>query len=804
MTDWRLTTLQLAEEGDWEGVLLASAPALLPAGSRRTPLDRAVAAAVRRAASVGFRGLSAVASCSLDWLDAAGFYFGFIDAESVRVCSGAGMALAVLCARQRPAPAARPRVHLPPMLRPLQPLLRRALGEGARGLEFADGDGLGDDGGAPLCLAWVGPGGPTLQLARELGGATRAVPMRVEVWCVLAQGWREEGDEREAPAAASAAAAAGRMGRASLGRLVGVDPQLRAPAAAPPLSMEPLHEALLRDASGGGVPCSCDELAYRQLCSPVRLLTWPPNGNGCDPVRLGERVEALVERGGELDTLITWCDVEVTRGVWFTRRPASCIPPRGEPAAARRERRVESRSSELEPHRAFPLSPRRVVEGEVLALCPAFGPDGVTVRLLGVGADATLPPFHKFFKSQSAPPPPLPAWTAAMMNDAARADGYSRALATAFDTLARETSLGTSASDPVVVVDIGAGVGLLSLLAARAAAASGLSAAVYAVERQPALAELARATFRANALHFPPGVALHVIQAESTELLVAERETAIGDADGRLRADAPSPPTLPCRAHLIVSEILGDDPLAEGLVPTFRHATHALLEPRRGVLIPARLSLRAALVALPPALLRTAALPDRVGRLGGGEEGLLRCLEPVRASLDLRSFRRLAEDVRRCDAVDSRGTAAGAEGIGSSASPPPECLATDAALLSEPSTLCTLDLGSLASAPPDSLEALACGSVASRLLPRAEAPAATRAALMWFEAHLADGVIVSSSPSSDTHWRQVVFPLPVQADAEAKAEAVGTVATEDVRFKFRVDEYESRVWLPSSFSRAAA
>ena len=89
-----------------------------------------------------------------------------------------------------------------------------------------------------------------------------------------------------------------------------------------------------------------------------------------------------------------------------------------------------------------------------------------------------------------------------------------------------------------VVLDVGTGTGVLAVEAARAGARR-----VYAVE-QRGIGEGARDVFGANGL----ADRIQVVQGSSTSI------------------------ALPERADVLVSEILGNDPLAEGILSTFRDA----------------------------------------------------------------------------------------------------------------------------------------------------------------------------------------------------------------------------------------
>ena len=106
-----------------------------------------------------------------------------------------------------------------------------------------------------------------------------------------------------------------------------------------------------------------------------------------------------------------------------------------------------------------------------------------------------------------------------------------------------------------IVVDVGTGTGVLAALAAQAGAAH-----VYAIERSSNTAKLAKDFFAAN------GFAdwITVIEGASTEI------------------------SLPRKAHVMVSEIVGNDPLDEGIIRTTQDAIARLLEPNPR-LIPGRL-----------------------------------------------------------------------------------------------------------------------------------------------------------------------------------------------------------------------
>lgn len=116
-----------------------------------------------------------------------------------------------------------------------------------------------------------------------------------------------------------------------------------------------------------------------------------------------------------------------------------------------------------------------------------------------------------------------------------------------------------------VVVDIGTGTGVLAIGAAKAGAAH-----VYAIEAGR-IARWAQQLFKANG--------------------VADRVTVIPRWSGAVR--------LPERADVIVSELIGDDPLAEGVVGITRDALRRFAKPGAR-LIPSGLRIYGLAVTIPP------------------------------------------------------------------------------------------------------------------------------------------------------------------------------------------------------------
>jgi predicted RNA methylase len=137
----------------------------------------------------------------------------------------------------------------------------------------------------------------------------------------------------------------------------------------------------------------------------------------------------------------------------------------------------------------------------------------------------------------------IPRWHFAMLNDTERND----ALAVALERRVRPGSH---------VLDIGAGTGLLAMMAARAGAGR-----VTTCEANPLLAEIARRVVDAHGL----SDVITVIPKRSTELRVG------------VELERP--------ADLVVSEIVDCGLIGEGLLPTMRHVREHLLAPG-GQLLP--------------------------------------------------------------------------------------------------------------------------------------------------------------------------------------------------------------------------
>ncbi|QKG23677.1 50S ribosomal protein L11 methyltransferase [Actinomadura verrucosospora] len=165
----------------------------------------------------------------------------------------------------------------------------------------------------------------------------------------------------------------------------------------------------------------------------------------------------------------------------------------------------------------------------------------------------------------------VPRWHWEMLHDEERAELYDRAIRRAV------------AADPdALVLDIGAGSGLLAMMAARAGARQ-----VVACEGQPAVAETAARVVRGAGYDD----AVSVVAKMSTRMRVPE--------------------DLPRRAGLLVTEIVDCGLLGEGILGTIAHAREHLLTPD-AVILPARGRIIAQLIESEPLYRK-----NHVGKLYG-------------------------------------------------------------------------------------------------------------------------------------------------------------------------------------------
>jgi len=150
----------------------------------------------------------------------------------------------------------------------------------------------------------------------------------------------------------------------------------------------------------------------------------------------------------------------------------------------------------------------------------------------------------------------VPDWHFRLVQDHLRNEAYDAALRRAIRPGMR-------------VLDIGSGTGLLAMMAARAGAAE-----VFSCEMNPAVADVAQEIIAVNGL--------------------SDRVQVLSKHSGKLDADV----DLGGRVDIIVSEIVSNNMLSEGVLPSMEHATGNLLKPG-GVVIPARGTVKVALAFHP-------------------------------------------------------------------------------------------------------------------------------------------------------------------------------------------------------------
>ena len=193
---------------------------------------------------------------------------------------------------------------------------------------------------------------------------------------------------------------------------------------------------------------------------------------------------------------------------------------------------------------------------------------------------------------------------ASMLHDSGRVEAFARAIDGAVGRFRAEHGRGP------VVLDVGAGTGLLSLIAAKAGAA-----AVFACEMYGPMAAVAREVVAANG----EAGRVSVLAMASTALSVGDAspdDVAAAVASGA--APAWGGVDLPCRCELLVTEILDSALLGEGMVPATRDAWERLLVPSAAV-VPEAARLLVTLASCPAVAATRDA--DAVMWSGGGGEG---------------------------------------------------------------------------------------------------------------------------------------------------------------------------------------
>ncbi|KAG2486746.1 hypothetical protein HYH03_014671 [Edaphochlamys debaryana] len=412
-----------------------------------------------------------------------------------------------------------------------------------------------------------------------------------------------------------------------------------------------------------------------------------------------------------------------------------------------------------------------------------------------------------------------------MLNDRIRTQSYRAGIEAAVaEAKARHPGA------PMLVLDVGSGTGLLSMMAARAGADKAIGC-----ERELALAVAAGAVTAANGL----SDAVRSVQVHSKDLRVAPEtpdqppSNAAGQgaqpeaADPAPASSAPTSSTLtnptpiassspsassavllPRRAGLVVHEIFGTDPLSEHILPTMAQVQDSLAAPD-ALFLPSAFRIVAALarsdmlharmraVRPPPPLPALAPVPAAVAEAGGPSGG------PAGPGAE-RVFRQALERLARL--LPAAAAAALQPWVPWKAELD-VLRVPDMVLLSEPAAVAALDLGSrplprafraaadaepCAPTPP-AVRFPRCGPTGDVLpdLPyggpdqgavgvaegEAAGPGSANCVVYWFEADCGSGGWISTQPGSSStyygHWTsnvQFLDPvLPLVAPAVAAA-----------------------------------
>ena len=279
---------------------------------------------------------------------------------------------------------------------------------------------------------------------------------------------------------------------------------------------------------------------WRALSETVTLLHLDTACELDSDAPTGAWVDASALSDGRGHAVLSWLEVDLGGGAVLSTAPPELAPP-GCSAGPLTQLHCTQ-------HATFAAAPWAVQKESVLRLRATVTPDGIRVELSpnfpcagGSSAAASVPDYH-----------------ASMLNDTRRNAAYLSGIRAAFQQY-RDRHPGAAPR----VLDIGAGAGLLSMMAASAGAAK-----VVACERDAGLAAAACADVEANGF----GDIVTMVGAHSRELC----DENVGQFD------------------FVVSEIFGSDALSESVLPTLAHAQAALLKPG-GTMIPGKLVVRAAL-----------------------------------------------------------------------------------------------------------------------------------------------------------------------------------------------------------------
>ncbi|KAG2432543.1 hypothetical protein HXX76_008888 [Chlamydomonas incerta] len=576
----------------------------------------------------------------------------------------------------------------------------------------AGGEAAVDGGSADQQQAGGGEGGLQLQLVVAAGLCTARLALR-EWAAALAQA-----RPRLAPGAALCPSAARLVGvLASSADLVGMN-QVDLGAMAGDsggLRYGPANELLWRPArsmqvSGFRYSLLSEPFLLLPEISAAQLMLQPQQvlgggGGGSSSSESTAAATAAVARrhevtvaptaAGRADCVITWVEYELAPGRWLSYAPHE-LQGRADPPALSPHvwQRVQYLSASPAVQPGTPVGLQVTLSGggndvrveydeDVLPPLPAAG-DGVGADADGGGgglpagepldggssssddeeeagaaaaksesADAAADAAAATAAAAKAQSGMLLPYHMSMLNDRMRTRSYAAGIRAA---VAEAQAQRAGGAEPLVVLDVGAGTGLLSMMAARAGAEM-----VVGCERELALAVAAGALVAENEL----GDRVRIVQAHSKSLSVAPppppppqpspqdqpqpkevgaaaaATAAAGDtaaasstasatataagaaataAPGSAGAAAGASRQLPARAGLVVHEIFGTDPLSEHILPSLAQVQESLAAPDAAFL-PSAFRIVAALAHSPglQAALRHVAPP--IGLRGGAAGG---------------------------------------------------------------------------------------------------------------------------------------------------------------------------------------
>jgi predicted RNA methylase len=289
--------------------------------------------------------------------------------------------------------------------------------------------------------------------------------------------------------------------------------------------------------AGAPEPAILDHLEHTLLTEPVEILDIDLQADSPPPTAHPAVLAAKVVRAGMCNAVVLWHELRLDGGSdWVSSGPGSGsrqslqilpapvpLQPGGPPASLLVHRRPAGVRVELTPPAGTEGGP-----GEAAAGAGECGADG------GGAAAGRV----------------VQRWHFGMLNDSERNDAYDAAIRAVVAAASAETR-GPAAAGPAAagprVLDVGAGTGLLGMMAARAGAS-----AVACVEKCAPIAAAAEEIVRANG--FAPA-AVRVICRHSTEVSVrGEAAAADGSGEASVEGDADDG-VLEARADVMVSEV---------------------------------------------------------------------------------------------------------------------------------------------------------------------------------------------------------------------------------------------------------